>query len=87
MDHMVTHGTQPTLPNKMKSLSASDPRPLNSLSHTEQQSHSCQHPLGRPFPGFEAESPYICGSSDLGLVERTLVDIPGLLAVIGHSSD
>jgi len=56
------------------------------LSHTEQQSHAGQHPLGGPLPGFEAESPNVGGSSDLGLVERTLVDIPGLLAVIGHSS-
>lgn len=56
-------------------------------SHTEQQSHTSQRPLSRPLPGLQAERPHVGGPSDLGLVERTLVDVPGLLPVIGHRSD
>lgn len=57
------------------------------LSHTEQQGHSSQNPFGGPLPGFKTQRPHISGSSDLGLVEWTLINISGLLTVIGHSSD
>lgn len=56
-------------------------------SHTEQQSHSRQHPFGGPLPRLKTESPDIGWSSDLGFVKGALVDVPGLLAVIGHGSD
>lgn len=56
-------------------------------SHTEQQSHSCQHPFGGPLPGLKTESPDIGWSSDLGFIKRALVDVSGLLAVIGHGPD
>ena len=53
----------------------------------EQHGHSAQHPFSCLLLGFEVEGPHIGGTTQLGLVDWTLIDVLGLLAIDWNGLD
>ena len=81
VEHQAPHPSPPSPHFSHKQSSYPD------SSHTEQQCHPSQYPLGWSLSGLEAEGPDISGSSQLGLVHGTLIDVTRLLSVVRYGSD